>query len=262
MASRRRKGNKLFAKIIWISLAAHAVALPILAHYGAFKKIQREFMTSTVVVLPPLPKEKDVAKKPAPKKIAAKAKGAKGISKARAKPNTGPKVMAAKGPADASGTPGVDNTGTGKVGQVPVAPRGGGGGGSPVATNPIPPVVTEPTKPSPTPPIIEPKPKADATAVTAPPHQPVFLEAEPAFKPEISIPDDLRADALDKTLVVEMTVRQDGSVGDLVATQSTGSDELDRIGLEAAKKWRFKPRTRDGQPIASKVRLHIAFKVD
>src|SRR5579862_5379564 len=51
--SRRRQRSPLLGRIILISLAAHVVALPILAHYGAFDKMRKSFGTATVVMLAP-----------------------------------------------------------------------------------------------------------------------------------------------------------------------------------------------------------------
>ena len=96
------------------------------------------------------------------------------------------------------------------------------------------------------------------------PKAPVFTAAQPVndSQPKPSIPDDLRSDALDKTFVAECTVGEDGTTMDVKAVQSTGNDELDRRALDAAKKWHFKPATRDGQPVIGKVRIFIEFQVN
>jgi protein TonB len=56
-------------------------------------------------------------------------------------------------------------------------------------------------------------------------------------------------------------VSPEGSPTDVKIIKSSGNDELDSVALDAAKKWRFKPATRDGQPIESRVILHIEFEV-
>ena len=42
----------------------------------------------------------------------------------------------------------------------------------------------------------------------------------------------------------------------------TGIDELDRVALDTARQWKFRPATRDGQPVEGKVRMHIEFQVN
>lgn len=114
-----------------------------------------------------------------------------------------------------------------------------------------------------------PEPRKEPSQPTAPtpaPHVPVFTEAEPAVpadqQPKPEIPDDLRQDAIDKTFVAEVTVGTDGLPTEIKTAQSTGNDELDRLALDTARRWKFKPGTRDGEPVESTVRLHIEFQVN
>jgi len=91
----------------------------------------------------------------------------------------------------------------------------------------------------------------------------VFTEAAPieGRQPQPTIPDDFRSDALDTTVVVDVTVGPDGAPTSASISQSTGKRELDKLAVDAAKQWRFKPATRDGEPVESRVRLHIEFQV-
>ncbi len=265
MSRRRRKGNSLLGRILLISVIVHVIAIPILAHFGAFEKIRRQIMGPTVIIVPPAPEEKNkqVTKKEQPKHQAARVKGRSQTAKStRARANSPhPPVIAANspstgGPAGGDG-PVIDTGGSGKVG-IPPSTNGGTGtaqpGGGPV-TQPKPTPTTEP-KPEPTT-KPEPKPKPPAK-----PHVPVIATAEPTFQPQPDIPDDLRSEAVDATTVVEINVSPDGAADSVRISQSSGNDQLDRLAVNAAKKWRFKPATRDGEPIASKVRLHVQFKVD
>src|SRR5258706_13322037 len=64
---RRHQKNPLLARIIFVSIVFHVIALPVLAHFGAFKKLQEQFVALNVTVVPPppLPEEKrQEAKKP------------------------------------------------------------------------------------------------------------------------------------------------------------------------------------------------------
>src|SRR5436309_3112713 len=112
---RRRQRNPLLARIIFISIIVHVIALPILAHFGAFKKLQQQLMVSNVIVVPPPPPEE---KKPEAKKAktehkqaAAGKKSISSASHAHPQPHQNlnmPKVLASATPsAGESGQPGV-----------------------------------------------------------------------------------------------------------------------------------------------------------
>lgn len=102
-----------------------------------------------------------------------------------------------------------------------------------------------------------------AVPVATPPKEQVFTEAVAiGEQPALEIPDELRSEALDKTLITECVVSSEGVVKDVKVIQSTGLGALDRRGTQAARKWKFRPATRDGLPIESRVRLHIEFQVN
>ncbi|HLV80386.1 MAG TPA: TonB family protein [Chthonomonadaceae bacterium] len=276
---RRHQRNPLLMRIIGISILLHVLALPVLAHYGAFKKIQREFSTpiqTQLIKLPPPEKEKTEAKKPPPKHMAHRMAAHKSAAStshphqmASRSHFTQPKVVAAAGGPGSGGDngPTVDANGTGKAGQLPQALSGGG----PKATATAPPVPTQPqiqpkaTQPAPpvTPPPVETKPAPVTKPMPSAPATPAFTQAEPLpdHSPLPSIPDDMRGDSLDKSCVAEFTVEPDGAPSDIKIVQSSGYEELDRIALDTARQWRFKPATREGQPVQSQVRLHIEFQV-
>jgi protein TonB len=277
---RRRQRNPLLMRIIVISILAHIVALPILAHFGAFKKIQEKYAEIVAVKLAPPPDEKKPetakkAEKAKPQHVAAKARrGPTNASHARqvahATTNTPHIATAVGGTGGGGGFEAPE--GTGKAGEIPTEAKPKGPA-TPTAPTAPPPVTTAPTAP---PKAVEApreiarvdKPAAPITKLATPapmPKQPVFTEAEPALpleqEPQPTIPDDLRAEALDKTCVVVCTVSPDGKATDVKVSQSSGNSELDNLALDAARKWKFKPGTRDGEPIESTVNLHIEFQV-
>lgn len=267
MAGRRRKGNPLLTRIILISVAVHIIALPILAHFGAFKKISQGLgLTQVVVLSPPPEKARPEVKKEqrAVRKTTAKGKAAGGHKPSGPKSNLNqPKVVAARGPeTGGSAEPTVDANGTGKAGQLPTPLVTKTTGSTPPKVDSTP-AVTAPT-PKPTPePITKPvpeKPAQPAPEVKAP-RVPVLTEVAATFNPSPTIPDDLRAEALHTTVSAQFIVSAAGVPEAVQIVRSSGNDELDRLALETAKKWRFKPATRDGQPIESKVILHIEFEV-
>lgn len=278
---RRRQRNPLLMRIIVISVLVHILALPVLAHYGAFQKLQRQFggnIEARLIKLPPPEKIKTEVKKPQPQHLAHKTPAARKSASSASHPHqmaqksniNQPKVVAsAGGPGGGGGDqPTIDNSGSGKVGQVPAENKpagpvpGTGSNTAPPTPQPQPAVRQE--TPPPVTPAPPPKPKEETPAPPPPvKKEPVFTTAEPipSQSPKPAIPDDLRSDALDKTVVAEFTVGPDGTPSNVKITQSTGNDALDRIALDTAKQWRFKPATRDGQPIESRVRLHIEFQV-
>ncbi len=258
--SRRRKKNPLLTRIIVISLAAHVIAVPILAHYGAFDKMKKSFGTATVVMLdqqkkvvqPPPP----VKKKAVPQAQTANRNQNKGQSPARTDLT---KVA-------------VDDSGGGNGPDVPQGTRTGGTPPPGTNLNPNkgpdtndtkattpPPVkpLDKPPAPPPTPPV-----KPVEPTVTKPKHVPVYTEVEPVYQPEPAIPDDLRSEPLDKTAVIEVTIEADGSIATAALAQGTGLKELDDIAMKTAKTWRFKPATADGEAVSGKLRLRIEFKVE
>ena len=137
---RRRKKNPLLMRILVISVVAHAIALPIAAHYGAFEKIKKSFGDSQVVMFttPPIENKEKPAEKAKPKKAepTKKAPGLKGKVASNGPP--APKVVAG-GPAtgDGGGGPSVEQ-GSGQAGVLPVTKTPGN---EPPVTKPP---VTEP----------------------------------------------------------------------------------------------------------------------
>lgn len=267
---RRRKGNPLLAKIVVATLAAHAIALPILAHFGAFKEIQRQFGTSRVVMvtMPPLEKPKPIEK--APKKKAApvrKAPGGAPKATATSRANVPqPKVVAsaAAGEGGSGGRATVDANGTGVAGALPA----GAAATKPVEkpSEPVLPPKAEP-KAEPPPAPVE-KPPEPAKPVVAPPPAAVkpspkrIVQAETIDAPQPTIPDDLRTEPFEKTLVVEADVDTVGHPTNVKVAESTGVRELDDAGLSAARRYRFKAAMVDDTPVDQHVRFRIIFKVE
>ena len=60
--------------------------------------------------------------------------------------------------------------------------------------------------------------------------------------------------------VVELTavILKDGNVGDTTVKRSLDED-LDQEAINAAKQWRFKPGTKDGEPVNVQVFIELTF---
>ena len=262
----RRRKNPLLGRILIVSAIAHAIALPIMAKLGTFEKIQRQFTTQAITVVPPPKEEPAAVPKDEVKKAAEPEKKAPGPLKSAAPALNQPKVAASSAPGDAGGSgPVVNPEGTGKAGEIPKTSGTGGTGTQPVATTPkeTPKVVEPKVTPKPD---TEPatKPKVEATPKVDPPvpHVPILVAAESEQQPTIDIPESLRTDALDKTTVLVVTVSATGRPDEVVVSTSSGVTELDDLASRAAKQWKFRPATKDGEPVQGKVRLHIRFTVD
>lgn len=269
MSRRRRKGNPLLGRILLISVLAHIIVLPILARFGAFDRIKREFVTANVTVAPPPAEhEKPPERKAAAKKAAPKARAVSNSGKAARTRGSAPHpnvVASAAAPGEGAedGSTFVDPAGTGKVGTPPT--ECGTKGNSPSDETPTPPTTAPEAKPEPT----APAPKETPTTDKMPPpavdpivKPAVVLSPEPISQPNPEVPDDLRNEAIDKTTVVMIEVSPEGSALDVKVESGSGISELDTIATNAAKKWKFRPASRDGVPVAGRVRLHVRFKVD
>jgi len=64
---------------------------------------------------------------------------------------------------------------------------------------------------------------------------------------------------IEGTVLVEFAIDAKGGVTDLRVVESVPA--LDAAALECARKWRFKPATRDGVPVATKAALPVVFRL-
>jgi protein TonB len=237
--------------MIGIGVIVTLAFLPIMAKLGLLKAIQEKYVETTMIPMPPIP--------PQPKEAKAKAKKAVHHAEARHGAQIASGAHSAPLPvhvAMGNGAGGDNSVGqngsVSRTGLVPLfnpnAGSGSGQGGpvTPPATPPPPPVVTPPpTVVTPTPPT----PKED-----------VIVEAEPSFKPEPVIPDDLLDSDIDTTFYAYFTISQDGTT-DVKMVQGTGNSILDRLAMDAAKQWKFTPATKNGVPVLSYRQLQVEFVV-
>lgn len=275
MNRRRKKGNPLLIRILIISVLAHIIILPILAKLGAFKGVQRELIRVITITLPPPSEQKQpqIAKKKVPKqkpkKVAHKtAHHAPSSHRVAAHhgPSNLPKVVASTGAGGNGGNGAtIDNTGTGTAGQVPKPPAGPVKKTAPTQTAQKPTAAT--TAPQ-TPQkktqvaVAEPQPAPKPIPAPAPVYTPALAALALDQEPQPDIPEDLRGEPIDAVCVVNVTVNTDGTASDAQIAKSSGNNELDRAALNAARRWKFQPGTRNGQPVASSALLHFEFKVD
>ena len=60
---------------------------------------------------------------------------------------------------------------------------------------------------------------------------------------------------------VERSIDANGGVLDVEVEKSSGNRNLDRAAVQAARRWKFNPETRNGQKVASRVRVPVDFKL-
>lgn len=61
-------------------------------------------------------------------------------------------------------------------------------------------------------------------------------------------------------VVLRVLVSADGSVKDVVVDESVPAGVFDAASIEAARKWRFNPAIKDGQPVDGWVRVPVEFE--
>jgi len=254
---RRRQKNTLLPKMIGLAVLINAILLPILAQLGVFKSIGGQKLTQVEIIKLPPPLKRPAPPKKTAKKAVAKPKAAGRKIAARPavsrRTPSGPppvKVVAA-GPSvganggNGSGDAGIVGAGGGQIPPLPAPP--------PPASPPVSPPVPPPAAPSP-PPVVQP------VSPPLPPAAPVVTAAVPVSQPKPSIPDDLRDSDLNTAFDALFTVHPDGTAS-VKTVSSTGNQTLDSLALDAAKRWTFRPATRNGQPVQSFLRLRVEFNV-
>ena len=81
-----------------------------------------------------------------------------------------------------------------------------------------------------------------------------------AFGPAPRMPEYLRDQNLDASLMIEFTIADDGTAVPHLLSGS-GNDELDALALKTARRWQFSPAMREDRPVPSKARLRLNFEV-
>jgi bla regulator protein BlaR1 len=93
-------------------------------------------------------------------------------------------------------------------------------------------------------------PKGDNTEVA-------YREMKPP-----SYPKEAMAQRQQGTVVVQVLVEDDGSVGEIELGRSSGFAALDRAAMEAVAGWRFHPAKREGRRVASRIEVPVSFALN
>ena len=109
------------------------------------------------------------------------------------------------------------------------------------------------------PPIPAPHPSTPPPIAAPPANATVSSDAVVQSAPTPRYPQDALRRGIGGTVNVVANVATDGSVANVALVEGSGNRDLDRAALEAVRRWQFKPATRNGQPVASEVRVPIVF---
>ena len=95
--------------------------------------------------------------------------------------------------------------------------------------------------------------------------QPVHKVGEQGVKAPVLIKEvkpGYTKDAMERgvqgTVEVDAVILTDGTVGEVTVKRSLDPD-LDEEAVKATKQWRFKPGTKDGDPVAVQVSIELTF---
>jgi protein TonB len=61
---------------------------------------------------------------------------------------------------------------------------------------------------------------------------------------------------------VDYVVRVDGTVGETMITQSSGSPRLDQAAISIVSRWRFRPATENGRPVEARLFANVVFQLN
>jgi len=80
------------------------------------------------------------------------------------------------------------------------------------------------------------------------------------FKKEPDYSDEARKAKYQGTVLLNVEINDSGLVGQVQVVRSLGLG-LDEKAIEAVKQWRFKPATKDGQPVSASMQLEVNFRL-
>ena len=83
----------------------------------------------------------------------------------------------------------------------------------------------------------------------------------PIRTPQPEYPADLRAQNLEGTVVLAVSIDEKGEVATCEVTKSTDK-RFEAAAIEAVRKWKFNPATKNKTPVSCKVTLPIRFSAE
>ncbi len=80
------------------------------------------------------------------------------------------------------------------------------------------------------------------------------------FDPEPGFSDEARKAKAQGVVMLLVVVGKDGRIYDVHVRQSLGMG-LDEKAIEAVSRWRFRPATLNGQPVATQIAVQVDFRL-
>ena len=81
------------------------------------------------------------------------------------------------------------------------------------------------------------------------------------YSPNPKYPEGARKAHYQGVVVLWVVVDRDGLPRDIIVARSLRPD-LDKAAVDAVKKWKFAPATKDGQPVAVRVNVEVSFRLN
>lgn len=80
------------------------------------------------------------------------------------------------------------------------------------------------------------------------------------YSPDPQYPKEERKARHQGTVVLWVVVGPDGSPRDIGVARVLSPD-FDEAAIDAVKKWKFSPGTKDGEPVATKINVEVTFRL-
>ena len=87
------------------------------------------------------------------------------------------------------------------------------------------------------------------------------IAARATSKPEFDLPEGLRSQRVDKTVVAKVTVEADGSHDESIV-EGSGNSELDSAVKAWLHRWRWEAAKQEGKPVKSSFKINVPVKVN
>jgi TonB family protein len=88
-----------------------------------------------------------------------------------------------------------------------------------------------------------------------------ITEPVPIYKPDPPYTPQARHDRIEGTVSLYIVIDAQGNVSDIREVSDPLGDGLDKTAMDTVKTWRFNPATRDGVPVAVRVRVEVSFRL-